>query len=238
VIQNTWPRLVHWLLVLLLPVFLLVASVHIVTSHWFVRWEYGGAAFPRDPFGLSTTERADLAEVCVDYLAQRAGHSLLADLQLSDGSAAFNERELSHMADVQAVYSAISDAGAIGALVWLAGLGALTASRRTRWRAPTALTGGGLLTFGFLCAVGLFMALSWDDFFTAFHGLFFEDGTWTFAYSDTLIRLFPIRFWMDAAGTIVALLVVQAVAAIVVGQAWRRLWHRDGTGSRSPHPEA
>ncbi len=30
-----------------------------------------------------------------------------------------------------------------------------------------------------------------------FHGLFFNGNTWLFAYSDTLIRLFPIRFWED-----------------------------------------
>jgi uncharacterized membrane protein len=27
--------------------------------------------------------------------------------------------------------------------------------------------------------------------------LFFSGDTWLFAYSDTLIRLFPIRFWED-----------------------------------------
>jgi integral membrane protein (TIGR01906 family) len=35
-------------------------------------------------------------------------------------------------------------------------------------------------------------------FFTAFHQLFFEGDTWLFLYSDTLIRLFPLRFWQDA----------------------------------------
>ena len=34
-------------------------------------------------------------------------------------------------------------------------------------------------------------------FFTAFHKLFFEGDSWLFLYSDTLIRLFPIRFWQD-----------------------------------------
>ena len=27
--------------------------------------------------------------------------------------------------------------------------------------------------------------------------LLFKAGTWTFLYSDTLIRLFPERFWQD-----------------------------------------
>ena len=66
--RKIWPRLVEWLLVLALPVLLLTADLRIVTSHRFVRWEYGKADFPPDPFGLSTADRIRLAEVCVDYL--------------------------------------------------------------------------------------------------------------------------------------------------------------------------
>jgi uncharacterized membrane protein len=35
------------------------------------------------------------------------------------------------------------------------------------------------------------------NFFSGFHSLFFEGDSWLFLYSDTLIRLFPIRFWQD-----------------------------------------
>jgi integral membrane protein (TIGR01906 family) len=33
--------------------------------------------------------------------------------------------------------------------------------------------------------------------FVLFHEIFFSAGTWSFLYSDTLIRLFPERFWQD-----------------------------------------
>ena len=36
------------------------------------------------------------------------------------------------------------------------------------------------------------------NFFAGFHSLFFEGDSWLFLYSDTLIRLFPLRFWQDA----------------------------------------
>ena len=49
-----------------------------------------------------------------------------------------------------------------------------------------------------LGALLLLMALSFDFIFTEFHHLFFEGDSWLFLYSDTLIRLFPERFWMDA----------------------------------------
>ncbi len=46
--------------------------------------------------------------------------------------------------------------------------------------------------------VGMFLLpdLFWA-FFSGFHALFFEGDSWLFAYSDTLIRLFPLRFWQD-----------------------------------------
>jgi integral membrane protein (TIGR01906 family) len=221
-IRTLWPRLVQWLLVLALPVFLFVADLRIVTGHWFVRWEYGKADFPPDPYGLSTAERIRLAETCVDYLATNANLSLLTDLRLSEGESAFNERELSHMADVQFVYGRMMIACVIAALVLAGGIAALLTSRRTRRRAGTALLKGSLLTLGLLMAIGAFMALSWWEFFTAFHRLFFEGDSWMFDYSDTLIRLFPMRFWMDVATVIVGLLVVEAVVIGGVGWVWRR----------------
>jgi integral membrane protein (TIGR01906 family) len=220
--RTLWPRLIQWLLVPALPIFLLAADLRIVTGYWFVRWEYGKAVFPPDPLGLSTAERTRLAEVCVDYLATNVDISLLADLRLPDGEPAFNERELRHMADVQVVYNGMMMTGGAAGLVLLGGIATLLASSHTRRLAPAALLSGSLLTLGLLGAVGAYMALSWGEFFTTFHRLFFEGESWIFAYSDTLIRLFPIRFWIDVATLIVGLL---AIEAIVIGaMAW--LWSR------------
>ena len=220
--RTPWPRLIQLLLVLALPVFLLTADLRIVTGHWFVRWEYGKADFPPDPFGLSTTERTRLAETCVDYLATRASLSLLADLRLPSGEPAFNGRELRHMDDVQAVYSRLMTAGIAAALVLVAGITVLLTSDRTHWRAPAALLSGSLLTLGLLGAVAAVMALSWGEFFTTFHRIFFEGESWIFPYSDTLIRLFPMRFWMDVAAVIVGLLVAGAIVTGGVGWMWTR----------------
>jgi integral membrane protein (TIGR01906 family) len=227
--RTLWPRLVQLVLVLALPVCLLVADLRIATGHWFVRWEYGKANFPPDPYGLSTAERIRLATVCVDYLATNAPLSLLADLRLPGGEPAFNARELRHMADVQAVYSRISMAGVVAALVLLVGIVVLLAAGHARRRVPAVLLRGSLLTLGLLGAVGAYMALRWDTFFTQFHQLFFEGDTWTFPYSDTLIRLFPMQFWIDVAVVIVSLLLVAILVAGAVGWIWTRRGGRFGT---------
>ncbi|MEA3342228.1 MAG: TIGR01906 family membrane protein [Chloroflexota bacterium] len=215
---TRWPRLIQWLIVLSLPIFLLLSNTRIATGHWFIHWEYGKEDFPPDPYGLSTAERIPLAETCVDYLATGADISLLGDLQLPNGEPAFNQRELRHMFDVQVVYGHLMTARTIAALALAGGIGALLAQGRTRWRTPAALLHGSALTLGLLGAVGAYMALSWGEFFTTFHRIFFEGETWIFDYSDTLIRLFPIRFWMDVAAVIVGLLVVEALA--LGGVAW------------------
>jgi integral membrane protein (TIGR01906 family) len=58
---------------------------------------------------------------------------------------------------------------------------------------------GFAVALGLIVGVGITVSpdLFWG-FFTLFHSLFFEGDSWLFAYSDTLIRLFPLRFWQDA----------------------------------------
>jgi integral membrane protein (TIGR01906 family) len=220
--RTLWPRLIQWLLVLSLPVVLLVADTRIVTGRWFVHWEYGKADFPPDPYGLSTAGRTHFAETCVDYLATNGSLSLLSDLRFPDGEPAFNARELRHMADVQAVYSRLMVAGIVAALVLLGGVTTLLIAGHPRWHAPVALLNGSLLTLGLLGAVGAYMALNWGEFFTTFHRIFFEGDSWLFLHSDTLIRLFPMRFWMDVAVAIVGLLVVEAIVIGTGGWMWVR----------------
>jgi integral membrane protein (TIGR01906 family) len=219
--RQLWHRLLHGLIVLALPMALLVADIRIATGHWFVRWEYSKADFPPDPYGLTPAERTHLAEVCVDYLATGADIALLADLRLPDGAPAFNARELRHMADVQVVYRQLMIAGLAAALIVVAGsvaLGVCGASQRI----PAALFGGSLLTLALLGLVGATMLLTWDQFFTTFHRIFFEGETWLFPISDTLIRLFPIRFWMDVALVIVTPLAAEALLIGAASWAWMR----------------
>ena len=215
-------RLIQWIVALAFPVLLLVVSLRIVTGHWFVRWEYGKASFPADPYGLTAEERTDLATVCIDFLARSADITLLAELRLPEDGPAFNERELQHMDDVQLVFDAITAAGVVAAVVVVGGLAVLWMMSGTRHRVPAALLKGSLITVGLLAAMGATMVLNWDQFFTNFHRVFFEGESWLFRYSDTLIRLFPMPFWVDVAAVLVGLLVIGSVGIGAVGWRWSR----------------
>jgi integral membrane protein (TIGR01906 family) len=233
VTETRWSPWIRWLLALTLPILLLALNLRLVTGHWFVRWEYRRAGFPSDPFGLPTTERIRLAKICQDFLASNADISLLADLELADGELAFNQRELRHMSDVQAVYHGLSIAGVVSGLVWIGVGTALFTLGRAREHIPAALVNGSLVTLGLLAVVGGFMVVSWGEFFTAFHRLFFKGETWIFPNSDTLIRLFPIRFWIDIAATLVGLLIIESVTLGATGWAANRASEDGGSsGSR------
>jgi integral membrane protein (TIGR01906 family) len=60
-----------------------------------------------------------------------------------------------------------------------------------------ALARGGWITLGLVVVVLAAVAVSFSALFTGFHRIFFEGDTWLFYYSDTLIRLFPMRLWRD-----------------------------------------
>jgi len=230
--KRFWPQALHVLIVLALPAALLAGSLRLTTGHWLVHREYNKPTFPSDPYAITTEERIRLAEVCVDYLVTPAGIDLLEDLEL-EGGPAFKERELEHMADVKRALGWVLGIGAVAGAVVVGGVAALAARRPTRSRAPAALLGGSLLTLGLLAGVGGLMLARWDVFFVGFHQLLFPPGTWTFPFSDTLIRLFPEQFWMDAGVVIVVLLIAEAAAVGAGASLWYRVQRpKSDVGSR------
>ena len=147
------------------------------------------------------------------YLFSRAGIEFLGGLTFDDGSALYNERELRHMLDVKIVVRAAMRVlyGSLAVLV-LAGVWANRGD--WWWEYRQALSRGGWLTVGIIGAMIVAMILSFNWFFVAFHKIFFESETWIFRYSDTLIRLFPVRFWRD---TFIAVGGITLVGGILLG---------------------
>jgi len=223
--SRFWPRFLQVAVTVAVPIALLALSLRVTTAPWLPRWEYRRPAFPPDPYGLTTEERIRLAEVCIQYLVTPAGVDLLANLEL-EGHPAFNERELRHMVDVKRVLWGILWAGAGAWLLILGGSAYLFSRGPLRLNGVVALRGGALLTLGLLAAVGGLMLVRWDVFFTGFHELLFPPDTWTFPTSDTLIRLYPEKFWMDVGMVVVGLVLVQALLLGLVSWALGRwLFH-------------
>jgi integral membrane protein (TIGR01906 family) len=197
-------RLIAILLTVLVPLALLLTSVRLVLTPAFVALEYRTPGFPPDSYGMTQAQRLEYAPLALDYLLNNEGIDFLADQTFDDGSPLYNDRELSHMQDVKNLTQVLLK-------VWLADLGILALLGMWAWRAEwlvqfkAMLSQGGLVTLLAILALLVFAALSFNAFFTGFHRIFFEGDSWLFLFSDTLIRLFPLRFWRDVVLVIGAL---------------------------------
>lgn len=188
---------ITWIVTILVPLALMLTSIRLIINQPFLQFEYHTPYFPADTYGLTLQDRLKWAPYAVDYLLNSAGINYLGDLKFPDGTPLYNQRELSHMVDVKNLVQLsfkIWDA-AIGLLVGL-GLAAWGARWSIDYR--KGLSRGGWLTVGILLLILIGIFLNFDALFTDFHRLFFTGDTWLFYYSDTLIRLFPMRFWQDA----------------------------------------
>jgi integral membrane protein (TIGR01906 family) len=202
--KNILLSALPYLVSLLTPLALIGLALCILLTPLFYTVEYNLPWFPADEYGFTREDRLRYAPFAVKYLVNDVDISYLGNLTFEDGSPLYGERELSHMEDVKNVV--------IGALrVWYIALAVLILLAILAWVGSwvpeyiNALRRGGWWMIGLAASLGAIVGVGilinpdifWA-FFSWFHTLFFEGDTWLFLYSDTLIRLFPIRFWQDA----------------------------------------
>jgi len=208
-------RLLSWYVVLSVPLLLLLTAVQLVTSEVYLRLEYSRLDFPADMFGFTLEDRLLYASYAVSYLRNDEGIDYLAELVFPDGRVLYNERELRHMGDVKVVFGVVFDV-----YLWLVVffvVSVILLFLTTRRLFFSAIQHGGFLTLGLIITLVVLVTLRWDLFFELFHRLFFADGTWRFEYSDTLIRLFPEKFWFDTALNIGLFTAGSAMILIAIG---------------------
>jgi integral membrane protein (TIGR01906 family) len=211
--MNKLSPYLAWIVTLVTPVVLILSVVRILLFPWFLNVEYNMAGFPPDSYGFTQPDRLRWAGYAVNYLVNDADISYLGDLRFPEGVQAppescqtsyeggdcnrlYNDRELAHMQDVKVVTQKVLDVWRYALfLLGLLGIGASFGNWGNAYR--FALGRGGWMT-AFLCGTVVVLSLlSFGMVFVTFHDLFFAQGSWTFLYSDTLIRLFPVRFWQD-----------------------------------------
>jgi integral membrane protein (TIGR01906 family) len=190
-------RLFSLIVTVLTPLVILMIAIRLLITPTFARIAYQMPGFPADPYGFTEEDRLIWSEPSIIFLVNAEDIAYLSNLTFENGDPIFNERELSHMEDVKAVVTGMRVALAIGMLFLLA---ISILAERSRWKSllVRAFNQGGWAVLGLIAAILVFVALNFNSLFTWFHQIFFESGTWQFHPSDTLIRLFPMRFWQDA----------------------------------------
>jgi len=153
----------------------------------------------------------------------RATAAMLGDL-LFDGDfrvsldgeqPVLDESERSHMRDVGGVVRALVIVDLLALLVVALGAIALRRDRGSRGMAQL-VAAGGLAAVAIL--LGAFFALAFDTAFTAFHGIFFDPGTWQFGPDSNLLRFFPEPFWFEIALVAGVTIVLSAVLVAWLGR--------------------
>ncbi len=205
----------QWLFILCLPVLLLTASVSIAANSPRL-YTYGFEKYDVSQVtGLAPAELDKAARGLIAYF--NSGDEFI-DLTLEkDGKPfkLFNEREVSHLKDVKGlfrlVYLILLGTGVYAlaficmALFWW----------RDRRRLGQGLFFGGSLTLLLMLALGLVIALDFDNFFLQFHLFSFANDFWMLDPArDYLIMLFPQGFWFDAA---LYCAIATAAGAIILG---------------------
>jgi integral membrane protein (TIGR01906 family) len=204
------------IVMVLTPLVILMIAIRLLITPTFARIAYQMPGFPADPYGFTEEDRLRWSEPSISYLVNAEDISYLSSLTFeNDAAPIFNERELSHMMDVKAVVTGMRVALAAGSLILLA---ISIFAERGGWKPELirAFNRGGWAVIGLIAAILVFVALNFTSLFTWFHQIFFESGTWQFYTSDTLIRLFPMRFWQDTFIFVGLLSVVFGVVVILL----------------------
>lgn len=222
--------IIRVLVVIAMPFFLGLTNIGLIISPAYPRMEYAKPDFPADNFGWTQEQRLDLALVAVDYLqrpqpAEEVIYLLEEQVIPGNGEPLYNEREIGHMVDVKRVTDGIGRVRFVAAAVVLLGLAILLWNQSTRREGYRAILHGGITTTAILLALALFILVAWSVFFTQFHELLFPPGTWSFSYSDSLIRLFPEKFWFDvgiilSVGTLIEGVIVAGLGYWLLRRDW------------------
>lgn len=237
--MRRWlPALLTALVALAIPALLLGNGLWLLANGWYVHAAYARPGFPDDRYGFTKSERTELAIVGLRSIqpSNRDGVDVLLEARLSDGTPAFDEREILHMADVRGLVGRVLLAHALALGVIVAAFAGLRALR-VRAAFTRGLFLGGGLTLVLAAALGVLMLASFDRFFVQFHEALFAGDSWRFRSTDTLLRLYPDAFWSDF-GAALAILTVAQAAALAGGAWWRLRRSRAAASAAAPKGDA
>jgi len=202
---------------ILTPVLLITSGMRTALSPIFVHIEYKLPNFPPDSYGFTTEERLHWANNSIQYMTGEISEEEFSTLQFPDGTPLFNDREISHMIDVHDLTVSML---ALWRILIIFFTILLLAGWKNDWLRPLfhALENGAKLTLTIIFGILVYVWINFNQLFTLFHQIFFDGDSWLFYLSDTLIRLFPIKFWQDLFIFIGSFGIITSLILIILGR--------------------
>ena len=218
--NKTLLMIIRWLVILAMPFFLGMGTIRAIIAWDYPAFEYNRIA--PDIYGFTPEERLELAQGTLVYLQRPEPAAeviyMLEDLRLpATDSPLYNEAEIGHMIDVKNMADGMKRVAYISGAIVIVGLAFLLIPSRTRHYGWRTFMFAGLATVIVLAVIALSILIAWPIFFVQFHELLFPPGTWTFAYTDSLIRLFPEQFWFDIGVIITVTTLALGILVALVG---------------------
>ncbi len=210
---NPFKVVAFLLVVLLSPIVFVGLSTRVAFMEWFIEWEYSKEDFPKDRYGLDDEYRKYLAKLGLRAVLSDEGMEEFKRATLPDGRLAFNRREVKHMEDVKNLLEVAFPAVYASALLWVLSLFVLRKPRLV----GNALVAGSFFSLLLAGGIGLFSYLNYDLAFELFHNYVFDPYSWRFRYTDTLLRIYPMKFWKDGTFFVVGTSLFLCALSLIAG---------------------
>jgi len=201
------------LVVLLSPIVFIGLPTRIAFNEWFIEWEYSKADFPKDRYGMEDEYRKHLAKLGLRAVLSDEGMEEFKRATLPDGRKTFNHREIKHMEDVKgflSVFFPVFYASLVVCVLALLYIGDLRIIGKT-------LIASSLFSLSLTTAVAVFSVTNYDLAFELFHNYVFDPYSWRFRYSDTLLRIYPMKFWYDGTIFVIAFAGLMCLMSLLTG---------------------
>lgn len=168
--------------------------------------------------GLDDPQLQRVADAFVAYFQAPPGQLQMQVVAFGQSRPLFNDREVTHMEDVQAVVQLFLRLQLIAAAVVVVRvLSALTIERSTLAIGRDMLISTALMVL-LVVLVGVLSLVDFEALWTRFHQIAFRNDLWLLdPRTDYLIMLFPEPFWFTATLRMAALVGLQTLGLIVVG---------------------
>jgi integral membrane protein (TIGR01906 family) len=170
--------------------------------------------------GLDDAQLARIADAFVAYFQGPPGQIQLQVTAFGQPRALFNEREVTHMEDVQALIQFFLRMQFVGAAVVVVRIAAAVVFDRSPAPIGREMLWSTALMVALVVLVGVLSLVDFEALWTRFHQIAFRNDLWQLdPASDYLIMLFPEPFWFTATIRMATTVALQTVLIAVVGVA-------------------
>jgi integral membrane protein (TIGR01906 family) len=170
--------------------------------------------------GLDDAQLGRIADLFVAYFQGPPGQIQTQVTAFGQSRALFNDREVAHMEDVQALIQWFLRIQFVAAAVVAVRIAAAVVFDRSPAAIGREMLWSTALMVALVAVVGVLALLDFDGLWTRFHQIAFRNDLWQLDPTrDYLIMLFPEPFWFTATIRMATTVALQTVLVVALGVA-------------------